>query len=53
VGGVNTQKTSLKATFDGMMASLTGKNWSKAKLVLSGFFFSFIQPRMQIFACRG
>jgi flagellar hook-associated protein 2 len=26
VGGVNTQKTSLKATFDGMMASLTGKN---------------------------
>ena len=26
VGGVNSQKTSLKATFDGMMASLTGKN---------------------------
>ena len=26
VGGVNTQKTSLKATFDGMMASLTGKS---------------------------
>jgi flagellar hook-associated protein 2 len=26
VGGVNTQKTSLKSTFDGMMASLTGKS---------------------------
>jgi hypothetical protein len=39
VGGVNTQKTSLKATFDGMMASLTGKSWSK--LVLSRFFFTF------------
>ena len=26
VGGVNTQKTSLKSTFDGMMASLTGTN---------------------------
>ena len=26
VGNVNSQKTSLKSTFDGMMASLTGKN---------------------------
>jgi flagellar hook-associated protein 2 len=26
VGSVNTQKTSLKSTFDGMMATLTGKN---------------------------
>jgi flagellar hook-associated protein 2 len=26
VGSVNTQKTSLKTTFDGMMASLTGKS---------------------------
>ena len=26
VGGVNSQKTSLKSTFEGMMASLTGKN---------------------------
>ena len=26
VGGVNSQKTSLKSTFDGMMASLTGKS---------------------------
>jgi flagellar capping protein FliD len=26
VGSVNTQKTSLKSTFDGMMASLTGKS---------------------------
>ena len=25
VGGINTQKTSLKSTFDGMMSSLTGK----------------------------
>jgi flagellar hook-associated protein 2 len=26
VGNVNSQKTSLKSTFEGMMASLTGKN---------------------------
>jgi flagellar hook-associated protein 2 len=26
VGGINTQKTSLKSTFDGMMANLTGKS---------------------------
>ena len=26
VGNINNQKTSLKSTFDGMMASLTGKN---------------------------
>ena len=25
VGNVNSQKTSLKSTFDGMMASMTGK----------------------------
>jgi len=26
VGNINSQKTSLKSTFDGMMASLTGKS---------------------------
>jgi hypothetical protein len=26
VGNVNSQKTSLKSTFEGMMASLTGKS---------------------------
>jgi hypothetical protein len=26
VGSVNSQKTSLKSTFEGMMASLTGKS---------------------------